>query len=744
MNLKDLLSSRDEARELYWSLVIEKGWVQAGIWYIGSSALEIVNISPPAAWNHENELVDACDAALSSAVSNLPENYKEPSKTVFGVVSKWVKGGEIQDEYLAQIKTVCTDLSLTPVGFVVLPEAVAFLYKSEEGTPLSAVVVGLGEDSLEVSVFKMGNLAGTTAVARSVSLTDDVTEGLSRFEGAAPLPSRIIIYDGKGEELEMARDELSQASWDNVSKIKFLHTPKVEILSSDRKVLATSLAGAAEIGDVSSVNSVIPQTKKESQEMPAMPSKEEVENIHEPLEEVNVEELGFMVGQDVSQPTFKEPPINVQAAPPIVHVEKELPGDQAQNQGKLNPQHQKVGVGVKSMFHKFSSKLKIKNTSGISTSKKLAILPILIIALGIIFGIVSYAWFVPTARVTVFVSPKSFQEKVGITFSTDGQFDEPHAIVPGSLISSSANGEKTKSTTGTKLVGEKASGSVQVVNGNGNPIRLATGTILTSAGGLKFVTTSEASVSGQLIPGSPGTATLTVNAADLGAQYNLAKGEVFKVGVFDKSQVAATSQADFSGGSSQQIAAVSADDQKKLEADLKQELSGKIVQDLMGKVDKEQVFVNELAELSKTTETYDHKVGEVADTLKLSLTLKGTGIAANKEKLIKYATDSLKNKIPTGYALRSSQIGFKFSFANKNGNNYIYNMDMDADFLPNVDVKNLAGQIVGKSTGDATNLLSDTAGFSRAEIKLNSVLPPPFRTMPHLIKNIKIEIVPEQ
>ena len=150
MNLKDFLTNKESPPDLYWSLVIERGWVQAGIWYIGETSAEVLTISPGAAWETDSELVGACDAALSSCVSNLPENYEEPSKTVFGVSSSWVKEGEIQDEYLTMIKTVCTDLSLTPVGFVVLPEAIAHLYKSEEGSPLSSIIIGLGPESLEI------------------------------------------------------------------------------------------------------------------------------------------------------------------------------------------------------------------------------------------------------------------------------------------------------------------------------------------------------------------------------------------------------------------------------------------------------------------------------------------------------------------------------------------------------------------------------------------------------------------
>jgi hypothetical protein len=200
MNLKDFLTTKESPPELYWALVIEKGWVQAGVWYIGETAAESLSISSGAVWSSDDDLLEAADAALSSAIQKLPEDYPEPRKTVFGVSATWVKNGEIAEEFLGRIKKLCTELSLTPVGFVVLPEAIAHLYKSEEGTPLSAIILKSGDETLEISVFKLGNLVGSTEVARSVSLIEDVTEGLSRFEGVDPLPSRFIVYDGKDGE----------------------------------------------------------------------------------------------------------------------------------------------------------------------------------------------------------------------------------------------------------------------------------------------------------------------------------------------------------------------------------------------------------------------------------------------------------------------------------------------------------------------------------------------------------------
>lgn len=717
MNLKDFLASRDKPPELYWSLVIEPGWVQAGIWFIGAAKAEVISVSPGAAWETEDELVGAADAALSSSVQKLPEEYPEPNKTVFGVPSSWVKGGEIQEEYLAKIKNICTELSLVPVGFVVLSEAIAHLYKSEEGSPLSAVIIGLGREFLEITVFKLGNLVGTTSVARSVSLIEDVTEGLARFEGAVPLPSRIIIFDGKEGELDEAKESLMQASWED-GKVKFLHTPKVEILVSDKKVIATSLAGAAEIGHVTGVLS------KEENEEP-MPPPEEVQNVVEATgESLTAADLGFEVGKDVSEEIPKTPPPPVRESP----VQRDF----------------QIINKVKSVFGKISSNLFAKRPfrAPVVNKKTLMAWPI---AAGILLILAGLGWwFYPKATVTIFVSPKNFQEDMNISFSTDGKSDASAGIIPGQAITSSVSGDKTKATTGTKLIGDKAKGTVQISNGNPSSIDLAAGTFLTSSGGLKFTTNSEASVSGQVLPGSPGTATMDVTANDIGAQYNLAKGEIFSVGNFSKSLVAATSQGDFSGGSSQEISAVSADDQKNLETDLKNELQSKAQDDIGGKVTTDQIFVTDLAGTDIVSETFDHKVGDQADNLKLSLNLDVTGIAADKNKLLEYARGTLKDKIPGGYVLRDSQINFKFTFVDQKDGLYNYKVTIGANFLPEVNSDAIINQISGKTTQVVESYLNSVPGFVHAEVKITPNLPSFLETLPHVHKNITIDVVAEQ
>ena len=86
-----------------------------------------------------------------------------------------------------------------------MPEAIAHLYKSEEGSPLNAIILGLGAGSLEISVFKLGNLVGTTEFQEVFRLIEDVTEGLSRFEGATPLPRVLLFMTEKRGNLKRQR-----------------------------------------------------------------------------------------------------------------------------------------------------------------------------------------------------------------------------------------------------------------------------------------------------------------------------------------------------------------------------------------------------------------------------------------------------------------------------------------------------------------------------------------------------------
>lgn len=713
MNIKDFLAKGDKDGEFFWALVIESGWIQAGIWQIIAEKAEVISISPPAAWEVDEELIGAADTALSAAIQTLPEDVSEPQKTVFGVPPSWVSGGQIKKEHLDAIRKICADLSLEPSGFVVLPEAIAHYYKSQEGSPLNAIILGVGSENLEVAVFRLGNLSGNSVIARSVSVSDDVIEGLARFASSEPLPSRILIYDGKEGELEDVRQALLDTSWDEHENTKFLHTPKIEVIDPNKKVLATALAGASEIANVSQIGTVKKGYREESE------VEGEVENVSEPKEEVSAKDLGFLVGEDVA----KEKPQEI------------LPRQTVQEK----PFFQKVSpIG-------FLEKIKSVAT-GIpgAPSRRVWSVGLVVLGLLLVTGFI-YWWFFPKAVVTVYVAPRRLEEE--ITLKVDVTADSPNfseRILPGEVIETEVSGDRTKSTTGTKVIGERARGTVKIQNGLATTINLSAGTILVSSGDLRFSLDKTASVSAALSPSQPGIANVEITAANIGAEYNLVKDESFKVGNYPKAEVDAISLADLTGGSSRDISAVSKEDAETLEEDLTGELIEKAKNELAAMVASDKFFIKDVIIAEATSKVFSNKVGDEASSLKLALTLSTKGLVVVRQHLFDLAREDLKDKVSSGFVLRDEQLSAEFGLTNESGAEFELKGSFVANLLPEVKPDELAEKIKGKYPPLAESYLTSIPGFSRAEIKLKPRFPGRLGTLPRLSKNITIEVSAER
>ncbi len=690
--------SEKKLKDLYWAVVFEPGWIQAGIWEIAENKAEVISVSPVTPWETDSEIVGASDAALSSAIQLLPEGVKEPSKTVFGVPPSWVDRGQIKEEYLNKIKKICTELSLEPSGFVVLSEAITHLLKVEEGSPVNAIVAGFGKDFLELSVFKLGSLVGTTQVARSVSFFDDTIEGLSRFSLAEGLPSRIVIYDGKEGELEEIKDVLIASNWENVDKVKFLHTPKIEILSPEKKVTAVALAGAAEIAGVVRLSG-------------------DHQNVITPQPSLSPEELGFVVGEDIASISSTQ----VEKLPPVVQ----------------KPVY-KVKI-LDSMKKKISS-FRIPKFGG---KKNFTIAGSTMGAFVVLFLL--FWLFYPKANVKIYVSPKRFEEKVETTILRDlGSTDIGSKVIAGKIASVDVSGEKTKSTTGTKKIGDKAKGSVNIQNGTGAILKLPEGTLIAAANNLKFNLVNSASISAARSPSIPGTHVVEVVASDIGAEYNLAKNEVFSVRDYSKSEVDAFSVSDFTGGSSRDISAVSLDDTNSLLESLTLELSAKARKDLLGSIPFDQFLIEDSFMATASSKIFSNKVGDEASNLKLSLDLKSSALYVSKKDLIDLSQIVLGGSVPPGFSLDLNNFNFSFDRIKDLSSAALFNLTIKADFLPKEDLVSLTKAVSGKSALAVEERLSRIPGFIRAEINIKPKLPWIFGYLPKLSKNISTEILGER
>lgn len=667
--------------EYFISAAIEEGSIQITLWNASDGSANIVSVSNPVSYDDDETMVRGADEGLSSCIQNLPENASEPSKTVFGVPSYWVADGQIQKQYLDKIRLICNKLSLSPSGFVVLPEAIAHYKKSEEGTPLTGILIGIYKQSIDVSLFKLGNLSGTVNVARSVNIVDDVVEGLARFDEKDNLPSQLMLYDSKHHDLEDLKQELIKADWNNLNPgIKFLHTPSVEIFSENLKMAAISLAGGVEIAHLGKVK--LPSSKEEKKESVVSDIKIPEENNF-----IDAGKLGFSIGKDQNETLAAKPKI-------------------------------KLKIPNFSILNKFRSKFK-ENTLFIIAVSSLVL---------IIIGFIAF-WFIPKADVTIIVSPVKIDEKKQIKFDpkADG-VDLSKLVVPVKEISTQVTADKTKSSSGTKIIGNPAKGSVTFYNVGGETT-IPQGTVLTSSN-LTFSLDSDVQIASAAGVASPATAKGNITAQALGADSNLASGSIFSVGNFSSNLIQAKNDSDLSGGSSQEVTAVSSDDIDSLKKDLLSELTNTGKDNLKQNLTVGDIIIDNSVIATASSVNSDHDPGEEASTVKVTVTAKVTALSVSKEDMAKVAQALFKDKIKPGLVMENDQIDYIFD---------PNDVEFKINLLPSIDTQKLANELAGKSVASARSMLSSLQGYKDAQFVITPSISF-LQILPHMPKNISISL----
>lgn len=685
--------------EHFWSIVIEQDTVQVGLWTIKGENVSVLAAGKAFQWETDEDLVEKIDAGLTEVSDRIPEEATEPSKTIFGVPASWVEDGHIKRPHLDKIRTVSKSLSLSPMGFVVLPEAIAHAVKIREGSPLSGVVVGVGKGSLDVTVFRLGNIVGTVSVGRSVSLVEDMVEGLSRFSAGESVPTRWLLYDGVQTDLEETKQEFIKADWKVAGEnLKFLHTPQVETISEQEKVEAVSIAGASELGEIKGIEG------KES----------ELANVTV-THEVSHEDLGFVIDRDIREEVVHEGPAAKQFLHPNVPVSFGF-------LKKFKPRMPQVDFGRKRVG--------------------VVIFGFLILVVG---GLMAAWFYLSSADVTIYLSPKNLQEAETVVLDTNiSTPDLANFTFPATRLETKAVSEKTKPATGVKTVGDPARGRVVISNGTVEEVKLNQGTVLTGPDGLKFTLDEGVTVPEAQSPRSPGEVSASVTAVSIGEDGNLAKDESFSVANFPRSEVDAVSEEDFSGGVSREARVVSQDDISKLRSELAEELRLQARRDLESSAFGSR-FIAEVVEYEVINETVSARVGEEADAVTMTMTIGATGLALPESQVAEMSQLILREQIPEGFSLRSEQVEATFELVDEIADGaWEFDVGLSANLLPSVDVDLVRKEVAGRRPGAAEQYLARIPGYESSVIVVRPSLPGFLGNLPRVGKNISVEVIAER
>lgn len=727
-------------KETFWSIIIEPDWVQAALWSKSGENLRIISSSNPAKYESHN-LIEVIDSCLTDAITDFPDDEKEPSKTVFGVPSFWVKDGSIEKEHLDKIREICTKLSLSPSGFVVLSEAVAHSIKLLEGSPLTGVVMNFSKNIVSVSIFKLGNLLGTVNVGRSVSIFDDVVEGLSRFDMKEPLPTRFLLFGGDMEDVDEQNQVLIKSDWTEFGEknLRFLHTPQFEIFDHEKKAIAISIAGASEIGTIKNVE----YTGRKIAENNSPETSSDDNNVKK-TSDLSAADIGFVIDEDIAEKMD-----DADESEKAVSTEKEeetavgtktrkIPFPKLPSLKNMNSKNKDTSSSTD------GSRIKINKFRQLNKPRAIVIGMILLLLLSIASFAAAW-WYLPKADVTIYVSPKRLEADDAIALDVNPEnLDPENMIFQANLISVEVSETKQKNTTGTITVGEKATGRITVRNGTSDPIQLSVGDSIFGPDDLEFFVLESASVSAALSPTEPGQVSVDAEAADIGAEYNIAKDEKLTLEGYSPSEIDAVVNESFSGGSSEEIVAISQNDLDILESELLAELKRRAISQLESEVTGGR-FIPESIETEVLDQQFSGSVGDESSTVSLTLTIGAKGISILDETVERLSQELLSDQIPEGFRLRPEQIEANFDLVEiVDDGLYDFDVVLSANLLPEVDIDNIKSQIKGKYPPAAEEFLSSIQGFSKAEVSLNPRFPGRLGIIPRIDKNISIEIQAER
>ncbi len=684
------------ANEYFWSIIIEQDTVSAGLWTVKDKKASIVSSSKAYLWEADEDLVEKTDLALTEASEHLPDEVPEPNKTVFGVPPSWVSEGKIKKPYSDLVRLISQKMSLNPTGFAVLPEAIAYSIKIREGSPLSGIVIGVGNGSIDVTLFRFGNIVGTVSVGRSDSLIGDITEGLSRFATGDNMPTRWVLYDGRQVDLEGVKQEILRADWEETG-IKFLHTPQVEIAGDKQKVEAVSIAGASEIGELEGIeDSQIPDSEES--------------NVSQDSS-LSLEDLGFVIDKDIRNNMIEE-----------------------KTEGAI-----KRKLDISLLKPKIS--LRGFNPFGLLGRKSKALV---VGIFAIVFVALLGVWFYfSRAEVVVYVSPKNLQNTESIILDENiKSADIANYTFPAYVVETEIVSEKAKPATGGKTVGERASGQVNIRNGTSEEIKLKSGSFLISSDGLKFVLDEDVTLPAAESPISPGEISVKVSANNIGEEYNLAKDVSFSVANYPKSEVDAISEIEFSGGSSRKIRVISESDIKSLRDELVKEIQDKAKISLKSE-SINSLFIEDTVLYTVIKESVSNKAGEEADEVSMSINLRTKGLILPQNQIEEMSRFILKDQIPDGFALKSEQVDMDFQLRDKIGNGvWEFDVNLKAKLLPSIDTDKIRAEIAGRNPKSVEEYLAKKiSGYDRSVVKVQPALPGLLGSLPRRARNISIEVV---
>jgi len=716
------------------------------------------------------EFLNVLDKAISGAEQSMPANV-ETEKTIFGLKGNWIQDNKIKQQYLDKLKHACKELVLTPIGFLVLNEAIITLIQKDEGAPITALLAEIGKKHITVSFVKAGKIleSKSSEIHQSASYTVDTL--LKHFETPEILPSRLIVLDAEDSLVQ----EFISHQWSK--SLSFLHLPQIVNLNLNYDANAMLFGAAGQMGlgviqgfSKKTVGEEIPEFgPKEFSATTigeAMPKEEivteqiekkapEIENDIEQLDDAASSEFfGFVTNEDIAKTPIlpkeeiKKENLDFKEETAVEEIELIPENIMLTEEEQLIPvKTMMVWPKLKSVFGKIlninrKSPLKKLSVSSFMNfkGKKVIFIPVVIIVL-LILGFFLFI-FDSNATVTLNVKPDISEKNQSVTFSTTSPTDVKNNIIAAEFVSIDEDGTSETAATGTKAIGDKAKGTVTIFSQLSDSQTLSKGTVIKSPNGLSFTLDNNVTINSigshsadQAI--TPSTVNANVTAGDIGKEFNLPSGTKFTIAGFTTSDLVAKNDNPFSGGTSKTVTVVSKDDVAKLLADLPKKLEDKAKNDIAGKLSGDKAMLPNFVSKNVDKKDFDKNVGDEASQVTLTGTVSYQGLSYNKNDIVSLALNLFNYKDIT---INKDNLNVLVKDITAKEKEVQANLNIQALLLPKIDDGTLTAQIAGQPTAKAESILSGLTHVSSVSISISPSIPFVTKNLPRNSKNIKILI----
>lgn len=720
----------------YFAIEINPEFIKVAIWQINEISHKVQIIETSQALELQDENSETLLQAIDMAIATFETDNSKISKVIFGLESFWSDVNGIKQDKRKILQYVCKNLELIPLGFLTTFDGILTAHKDQNGTFPSAIFVKFCQEKLIFILVNQGKIVIQKEITKTENIVDDFKLGLSQIN-RNQLPNQFFLYD-TNTDFEAVKQELLTFSWEE--HYSFIQMPSFDSLDKDYSVKAIAIAAGIEATKISRPNNST-TLSSESNSQPVMPvTSSSIEKTPQALGPLISSEINsklpddFVIGREIDQPNSKSffTKLFTKSSP----KSKSSPNIVDADHLNLNSDNPDFIEKEKSSKPKFKKKI-------------LIILIVLLIFISVFFAFChSFYQNKTKANIIIYIKPETVEQNLQISASTEIQtVDFDNLLIPATYEEAEVQGSVQISTTGTKRIGQKASGKITVYNKTKKEKSLSRGKVIISSDNISYILDQDlniASASSQETDDGEsltyGKADATIIASDIGAEYNADKDEEFTIKDISSDQLIAKSISAISGGTSEEKPAVSEADIANARASLSTKLSQEAQAQVSQKLGPDFLTFPSSTKAELTNVLFDFNLNEETSSLTITGSLKSSILTVKQTDFNALVINVLKQSNGQNYNISSHNLQKEIQETSQEESQTLIKLKAKAEIISKIDIAQVKNDLVGNDLSYAQNYLASLENYQKNTITLNSKLLEILGKLPPKTENILIQI----